>query len=101
MLSVALYFDPFQPYKDDKVYSITPFQLIVLNAHPKKRWDPAYSALLGLVPGSRAKGAKTSPMPFLTLIMDELEKLQSEGMLVSGSAGTAIRVNAHMPFTCA
>lgn len=79
----VLYFDPFQPYKDDKVYSITPFQLIFLNVPPKDRWDPAYSALLALVPGSRAKGAKTSPMPFLNLTMDELEKLQEVGIVVS------------------
>lgn len=79
---VALYFDPWQPYKDDANYSITPFQLIVLNVPPKDRWDAAYSACLGLVPGSRAKGAQTSPIPFLHLIMDQLEMAQEVGIEV-------------------
>lgn len=81
-LYVSLYFDPFQPYKDDANYSITPFQLVVANVPYKYRWDPAYSALLGLVPGSRAKGAKTSPVPFLDLLIDQFEIAFEEGFEV-------------------
>jgi len=52
-LYVQLSTDPFQPFKDNSGYSITPFVLVLMNAPPKLRWEHGFCTTLALVPGRR------------------------------------------------
>ena len=81
-LRCLLYFDGVQPHKDDARYSVTPFVLTAVNVPPDLRWSPAYSACLGLLPGSRNKNVKVRMDSVLELIFDELEYAWTVGIQV-------------------
>ena len=94
IMHVSLYFDPFQPFKDDANHSTTPFVMICNNVPGSLCWDAAYSICLGLVPGSRKKGGKVLPVHFPELAIDQLEYAQTVRIQVifpmKGSAVFAI-----------
>ena len=60
-LHVVLAADPFQPYKDDKGYSVQPFVLCLVSAPAWMRWHHGLFTTLGLLPGMRKRGSKVRP----------------------------------------
>jgi len=93
VLYVSLFFDPFQPFKEDTNYSMTPFVLTAANIPAQLRWEPAYSACLSILPGNRSQGEgakreKVSPLPFLQLVVDQLELASKIGIQVCMDRGS-------------
>jgi len=50
--------DPFQPYRDDKKYSVTPFVMTCANIPYQHRWKHGLSTTLGLLHGTRDRSIK-------------------------------------------
>lgn len=83
-LMLMLYWDPFQPFRDDHKYSCTPFLVTTANAPAEHRWEPGLSHLVTMTPGSRDGGV--DPNPTLELITDELMYLRYKGVQVQDAS---------------
>jgi len=52
--------DPFQPYKDDKKFSVTPFVMTTANVPYRLRWKHGLSTTLALLEGSSDRTLKVN-----------------------------------------